>query len=140
MEVVRVDNLDKANVCVKVFQEVHNSKSFGDYGLRRREEILKEEGWKLDAVNSESNDYNLFFVFFSLKEVKQAVQNGVNTSPGHDGISYEMLKHLDDVALEEVLALFNYVWEAGSLPIVWKHAVVVPVLKPGKDPSSPSSY
>ena len=61
-------------------------------------------------------------------------------TPGQNSVSYELLKHLDDVALEEVLALSNYVWEEGVLPKVWKHAVVVPVLKPGKDPSCPSSY
>lgn len=128
-----VNNLDKANVCVKVFQEVHNSKSLGDYAFRRREDILNEEGCKLNAMAPESVDYNMFF---SLKEVKQAVRDGANTTPGQDRISYEMLKHLDDIVLEEVLALFNYVWKAGSLPKVWKHAVVVPVLKPGKDPSN----
>lgn len=132
-----VNNMEKANMCVKVFQEVHNSKSLGDYGLLRREEILRTEGWKLNVVSSEKEFFN---VFFSLKELKQAVQAGAKTTPGQDSISYELLKHLDDVALEEVLALSNYVWEAGVLPKVWKHAVVVPVLKPGKDPSCPSSY
>ena len=52
-------------------------------------------------------------VFFSLKELKQAVQAGAKTTPSQDSISNELLKHLDDVALEEILALSNYVWEAG---------------------------
>ena len=68
-----VNNMEKADMCVKVFQEVHNSKSLGDCGLLRREEILRTEGWKLNAVSSEKDFLN---VFFSLQELKQAVQAG----------------------------------------------------------------
>ena len=32
------------------------------------------------------------------------------------------------------------VWAEGYLLKEWKHAVVVPTLKPGKNPSDPSSY
>lgn len=70
-------------------------------------------------ISEESNSYNLFF---SLKELKDAVQAGANTTPGQNKISYEMLKQLDDIALEEILALFNYGWEEGQLLIRWKHA------------------
>ena len=31
-------------------------------------------------------------------------------------------------------------WEKGKLPSAWKEAVVIPVRKPGKDPSKPTSY
>lgn len=51
-----------------------------------------------------------------------------------------MLKHQDDSVLEEILALFNYIWEQGKLPEKWMHAVAIPVLNPGKDPSCPSSF
>lgn len=123
--------------CVKTFQDVHNSKSLGHEGLREREELLKADEWKLNYVGERNRSYN---AFFSLKELKDAVKTGLNTTPGQDGISYELLKHLEEGALEEMLALYNYVWEAGMLPTKWKHALVVPILKPGKDPSSPSSY
>ena len=97
-------NKEKANMCVKAFQEVHNSTSLGVENIKMREETLKSEGWKLDFVSKESNSYN---VFFSLKELKDAVQAGANITPGQDKISYEMLKQLDDIALHEILTLFN---------------------------------
>lgn len=31
-------------------------------------------------------------------------------------------------------------WAEGNLPKEWKHAVVIPLLKPGKEASDPSSY
>ena len=132
-----VSAIEKASMCVKVFQEVHNSKSLGEEGLRNREEVLRVEGWKLNNTDTENHSYNLFF---SLKELRSAIHAGANTSPGQDKISYEMLKHLDDVALEEILCMFNIIWEEGKLPVKWKHAVIIPILKPGKDPSAPSSY
>ena len=58
--------------------------------------------------------------------------SGANTTPGQ---SYELFKHLDDIALEDILALFDTVWAGGCLPKEWKHAVVIPILKPGKEAS-----
>ena len=38
------------------------------------------------------------------------------------------------------MRLFNRIWDSGQLPAVWKQAIIVPILKPGKNPSDPSSY
>ena len=47
---------------------------------------------------------------------------------------------MDVSALEEMLSLTNTVWEQGSIPGEWRHAVVVPILKPGKIADNPESY
>lgn len=80
-------------MCVKVFQDIHNSKSLDEEGVKKREETLKEEEWKLNYDGEDNSSYN---VFFSMKELKEAVHAGANTTPGQDKISYEMLKHLAD--------------------------------------------
>lgn len=41
---------------------------------------------------------------------------------------------------DTVLGLFNKVWDIGKLPLAWKQAIIVPIPKPGKDQSDPSSY
>lgn len=51
-----------------------------------------------------------------------------------------MLGHMKDVILEIILRPFNMIWNAGKLSLIWKQAVIIPILKPGKDPSDPSSY
>lgn len=79
-------------------------------------------------------------VFFSIDELKRAIDAGRKSAPGMDNLHYEMFHHVSDVLLDEMLSLMNESWRQGQLPKAWKHAVVVPVLKPGKDPSSPSSY
>ena len=54
------------------------------------------------------------------------------TSPGRDGLGHHLFKHSGELMREEVLALINKVWESGCLPKEWKHAVIIPIVKPGK--------
>ncbi len=51
-----------------------------------------------------------------------------------------MLKNLGEGSLLKLLELFNKVWKEGKLPVAWKEAVVIPIRKPRKDPSKPTSY
>jgi potassium voltage-gated channel Eag-related subfamily H protein 8 len=39
-----------------------------------------------------------------------------------------------------LLSLFNRIWSEGVFPTMWRIALVIPILKPGKDASDPSSY
>ena len=71
-------------------------------------------------------------------EFKRAIIRAGQTTPGRDGVCYKMLAHMTEDTLEIILRLFNLIWDSGQLPLVWKEAIIVPVLKPGKDPSDPS--
>ncbi len=51
-----------------------------------------------------------------------------------------MIEQLSDVAKSVVLSLYNKIWEQGKLPRMWKHSVVVPIGKPGKDKTEVKSY
>ncbi len=51
-----------------------------------------------------------------------------------------MLGHMNDVTLEIILRLFNMIWNADKLQLIWDQAVLIPILKPGIDSSDPSSY
>ena len=57
-----------------------------------------------------------------------------------DGISYHQLKHLDPRALDALTALFNWSVKENCIPTRWKVASVIPLLKPGKNLTTPSSY
>ena len=48
-----------------------------------------------------------------------------------------MIKHLSEGGLIKVLSLFNKVWKEGKVPRSWKEAIIIPIRKPGKDPSKP---
>ena len=51
-----------------------------------------------------------------------------------------MLKHLSEPALESLLNIFNKIWTTGEFPASWSEATVIPIPKPGKDPSDPGNY
>ncbi|GFX45993.1 probable RNA-directed DNA polymerase from transposon X-element [Trichonephila clavipes] len=63
-----------------------------------------------------------------------------NTSPGPDGISYVLLRHLSADSLVSLLYLFNRIWREQVYPTQWHEAIVIPILKHGKDPKNPLSY
>ena len=77
---------------------------------------------------------------FTVMELKTALKSSSNTAPGEDKTSYPMLRHLSESALEFLLYMYNVIWRTGDFPGVWRDAVVLPFLKPGKDPTIPESY
>ena len=76
----------------------------------------------------------------TLKELRSSLRKSKNTSPGPDNIHYELLKHLPISCLQILLNLFNQVWDGGDFPAEWSEAAVIPIPKPGKDPTSDNSY
>ena len=61
-------------------------------------------------------------------------------SPGPDGITNEMLKHLGNTAIVKLLEVLNSSWENGTLAQIWREAIMIPVLKKGKDKKKAASY
>lgn len=88
---------------------------------------------KQEVDSNMDDDFNLF-------ELKIAISNSKDTTPGRDRISYSMLKNLPDVAIKIILDVYNQIWNEGTLPKDWKNAIVIPVAKPGKDATKSSSY
>ena len=77
----------------------------------------------------------------TLHELNSALKRlKAKKSPGPDGVSNEMLTHLGSAAVYKLLEVFNSSWEDGSLPQIWKEAIMKPILKSGKDPKKAVSY
>ena len=64
----------------------------------------------------------------------------VGKAPGPNGVSNRALKHLPMRAVLLLAQFFNSILLNHHIPPVWKHARVISILKPGKDPAQPSSY
>ena len=56
----------------------------------------------------------------TLKELNQALNNKKDSSPGHDNITYSMLKNLPHNYKEEITRLFNQIWTEGKIPKKYK--------------------
>ena len=54
-------------------------------------------------------------------------------SPGPDDITNEMLIHMGPGSVDILLHIFNVSWKTGTVPQIWREAVMIPIHKPGKD-------
>ena len=78
---------------------------------------------------------------FSPTDTAEAIKSSKNsTALGPDGLSTVHLKHLGPLALAYLTELFNLSVSRAELPAIWKQALVIPVLKPGKVPTEGPSY
>lgn len=77
---------------------------------------------------------------FTQKDFENALASVGNTSPGPDKISYEIIRQLPKQAKLELLKLYNQIWHTSTYPRKWREADIIPLLKPGKDPTLTSSY
>ena len=92
-------------------------------------------------TNSTTEDKeDIFNKNFSIEELKEAVKGlQCKKIPGTDKIMYEFMKHLGGKALNAILNLFNLIWKMG-VPDSWRKAIIIPILKPNKDPAEVDSY
>lgn len=135
--ITAISTVEKAELLAKAFVKVHSSENLSQKGKQCRDNTLAQNIESTGKRTSSDENLDLPFTLF---ELKRAILKARQTSPGKDGVCYTMLAKLTDRALEIVLKLFNKIWNTGKLPSVWKESVIVPILKPGKDPSNPSSY
>jgi len=85
---------------------------------------------------------------FAQLELNLAIQQlKKNSAPGEDQITYEFFQQIPETGRFVILRLFNAIWRRfhlpkawkARLPKAWKHAIVIPILKSGKDPHRTSS-
>jgi hypothetical protein len=60
--------------------------------------------------------------------------------PGEDQIYSEFLKHAAKEARKSIRVWIQKIWETGVVPLLWKKAIVVPILKIDKDATSTAIY
>ena len=63
----------------------------------------------------------------TLKKLKQ------KKAPGPDGITNETLTHLGPGSKCTLLRIYNQSWLTGTVPTIWKEAVIRPIPKKGED-------
>jgi hypothetical protein len=74
-------------------------------------------------------------------EIHEAIRGlKVSKAPGPNGLPNRTLKHLPQRAVSLLVQIFNAILLTHYFPTMWKHARVISILKPGKDPALPSSY
>ena len=123
---------EKANAIATVLSKAHNNTMPSPL-----EDIVND-----GCLGLQNNDFNLNASnLVSPRELKKIIKNLKNSkAPGFDCISNFLLKNLSRKALVYLTYIFNSCFKLSYFPKVWKHAIVIPIPKPGKDLSNPSSY
>ena len=128
---------DKKAVANLLASTISKNSSSGRYSARFQKVKATKEKKTCNFNSDQSEDYNNLF---SITELEQALQKANNSAAGLDGIHYQLLTHLPEEALCVLLNIFNHVWVTGAFPPSWREAEVIPIPKPGRDPSNPGNY
>lgn len=135
----------KSTVIKTLFDEnghqVHDQKKITNILKNTLEETYK------DTTNNTNRQQNIpqdnvdrYNDEISLHELEQALALCKGSSPGPDDIHYEMIKELDINGKKILLELYNKIYDKGHVPQTWKHSLVIPINKPGKDPRHSTNY
>ncbi|GFU40175.1 probable RNA-directed DNA polymerase from transposon X-element [Trichonephila clavipes] len=126
--------LDVAHLIGKTFASVSSSDSYSPAFQATKNRLERT------PINFRCRQPLPYNCDFDMLELKRALSSAHNTSPGPDGISYVLLRHLSEDSLVSLLYLFNRIWREQVYPTQWQEAIVIPILRPGKDPKNPLSY
>ena len=93
-----------------------------------------------DEVSNLNLKPKLTTINFTKEVVESAIKSlKINSAPGPDGMTGELLTKCASVISEPLSALFTKSLKEGSVPTFLKRAAVVPIYK-GGDRSLPSNY
>ena len=84
---------------------------------------------------------NEIFTEPSITRIKSIIRKLKNTkAPGKDKICNSLIKKLPPLAIKYIHSIISLCMRNSYFPNQWKHAEVIAIHKPGKDPSTPASY
>ena len=75
-----------------------------------------------------------------MRELDNALSSCNSSAPGFDDVSFGIIKNLAPLAKSFLLQLYNKLWLNDLFPQKWRHAIVIPIGKTGKEHSKPQNY
>ena len=134
-----ITNREKANLIAKTFAIASSNENHTDeFKLNRR--TMESNTKNRNLIDNAGPTDTLLNQPFTLEELKTALSAKKNSAPGDDKLAYAMFKQMTNTSLGVLLEFFNKSWEQGVVPDAWKSATVIPIPKPNKPKSAPTSY
>ena len=128
------DDKGIADVLGTYLQKVCSNEEYDPSFLRYKTKAEKK------GINFTNNNNNIYNVEITKSEFDHALKNSNISAPGNDLVDFEMIKNASTQAKTYLLKLYNHLLKHSLFPDAWRHSIVVPILKSGKDPTSPGSY
>ena len=115
-----------ANILADDYQNVCN--------LNMPKERIKEVDTSTKKKLQQNQPQESMTQDFTPHELNYAIRlTKMKKAPGQDGITNEMIHHLGPRARLLLLKCFNQSWNSGKFPTQWKEAIIIPILKKGKE-------
>lgn len=133
---------DKAEMIATQYENVHNI-DLTNNSLQQEEIIkkVKEVINKERETNCDNNIEEYKQLLTSPKEINNIIRKLPSLkAPGKDGIQNIVIKNIGRKAIVQLMYIINAIIKTGNYPQKWKTAIVIPILKTGKNPIYPASY
>ena len=127
------DPKEIANALAKSLSNVSSFKKKSENFIKHKNDTEKE-------INFDSQIYEAYNSPISFHEIRDILQNSNDSATGEDEVHYFMLKNLSDDNLMYIKHFFNLIFLKHLFPKKWQDTLVIPILKPDKDPQDPLSY
>ena len=123
----------------KAEQYVITYRQFSKIPARKSDRVLRKRLWK--RLKEKDGELDESEQDITLQEMQRAIEETANNkSAGEDDVPYEFLKHLGPKGRQMLLHIYQRVWRGERIPRKWLTAVIIPLLKNGKDPKETASY
>ena len=129
---------DKSNLFAEHFSEVSSTDNYSSQLKIHKQQV--ENNDHNNITNQFNNNGNCHNDKFALQEIQDAIADTNNSAPGKERLSYNMFKHLSQKTLSMMLLFINKIWFLQEIQKDWKHSIIIPIQKTGKNPSDPLSY
>jgi Reverse transcriptase (RNA-dependent DNA polymerase)/Endonuclease-reverse transcriptase len=132
---VHVTNSEKSELVAQTFSNV-----FQHHNLNNNSELDTAIGESITSIENSTPELTADMLV-TPSEIRNIIRTLRPTnSAGPDQINNKLLKKLPRKAIVYATHIFNGCLKYSYFPTCWKIANVIPILKPGKDPTDPKSY
>ena len=123
-----------ANKLGKTFSDNSSSKHYS-----KQFQVIKKNKEKY-KINLNSKDQEVYNEFFSMTELKTAIEKSHNSAVRPDEVHHSFLKQIPQKSLELLLKIYNDIWTGKQFLKSWKQATIIPLPKSEKNTSYPENY
>lgn len=68
----------------------------------------------------------------TIKDLNEILSSKKETAPGEDGITYSLVRKMNDELKDKLVAFINEIWKSGNIPEKLKKINIIAILKPNK--------
>ena len=125
--------LEIANTLAQSMSDIASSKN-------RSENFIKFKNENDQIFDFDLPNHAIYNTPITLREILAVLSRCSNSATGEDQIHYFMIKNLSSLNLEYIKSFYNIIFSQHLFPKKWSEALIIPILKQGKDPQNPKSY